>query len=84
MLTSPLLYSTLWCLSVCTPGGCGHVDGCFGVVVPVVEASEKLCAHLQSTCATQTLHGSNLVVTEMQTVSLSVDRLKGKSSHTVL
>lgn len=43
-----------------TPGGCGHIDGCFGVVVSVVETPEKLCAHLQSPCATQTLDSPHL------------------------
>lgn len=44
----------------CTPGGCGHIDGCFGIVVSIVETPEKLRAHLQSTCTTQTLDSPDL------------------------
>lgn len=43
-----------------TPGGGGHIDGCFGVVVSIVETPEKLRAHLQSACTTQTLDSPHL------------------------
>ena len=43
-----------------TPGRCGHVDGCLGVVAAVVEASKELCPYLQSPGSPQTLHCSHL------------------------
>lgn len=64
-----LCHSTVCvCVCCCTPGRRGHIDGCFGVVVSIVETPEELCTHLQSTCTTQTLDSAHLAMTERQLV----------------
>lgn len=50
-------------LCVFTPCWRRHIDRCFGVVVSIVEAPEKLGAHLQGTGAAQTLHSPHLTET---------------------